>query len=185
MVAEGVKALHLSTIYCWIEAFEHGQQSIKDEARSGRLCEAVAPTTIAMVEQLVNEDRHIITQNSAEEVGISKERISHILHEELGMRKLCKKCVMLHHDNAAPHSSKTVTKYLKQERVNILPHPPYSPDLAPCDFFLLPKIKKNSKIRSITKWKTLHGLFRQLLLVSRKRNTTDLLRIGREGWKFA
>ena len=24
----------------------------------------------------------------------------------------------------------------------MLPHPPYSPDLAPCDFFLFPKIKK-------------------------------------------
>jgi len=32
--------------------------------------------------------------------------------------------VMLHHDNAVPHTSKVVTKYLKQERVNVLPHPP-------------------------------------------------------------
>jgi hypothetical protein len=23
----------------------------------------------------------------------------------------------------------------------VIPHPPYSPDLAPCDFFLFPKIK--------------------------------------------
>ena len=50
--------------------------------------------------------------------------------------------VMLHHDNAAPHRTSTVTAYLKQERVKLLPHPPYSPDLAPCDFFLFPKIKK-------------------------------------------
>lgn len=50
--------------------------------------------------------------------------------------------VMLHHDNAAPHKSKIVTKYLHEERVVLLPHPPYSPDLAPCDFFLFPKIKK-------------------------------------------
>ena len=99
VVAEGVKALHLSTIYCWIEAFEHGQQSIKDEACSGQPCEAVTPTTIAMVEQFVNEDCHITTQNLAEEVGISKERISHILHEELGMRKhvSCFTTTMLHH----------------------------------------------------------------------------------------
>ena len=80
VVVEGDKALHLSTIYHWIEAFEHGQQSIKDEARSEQPCEAVTPTTIAMVEQFVNEDHHITTQNLAEEVGISKERIGHILH---------------------------------------------------------------------------------------------------------
>src|SRR6185369_15571276 len=59
--------------------------------------------------------------------------------------------VVLHHDNAVPHSMKTVTKYLKQERVNILPHPPYSPDLEPCDFFLFPKIKnkKYNKVETL------------------------------------
>ena len=59
--------------------------------------------------------------------------------------------VMLHHDNAAPHTSKVVTKYLKQERVNVLPHPPYSPDLAPCDFFLFPKLKKELKNKKYDK----------------------------------
>lgn len=49
---------------------------------------------------------------------------------------------MLHHDNASSHKSRIVTRYLKQERVRLLHHPPYSPDLAPCDFFLFPKIKK-------------------------------------------
>jgi len=93
VVAEGEKALSLSTIYRWIEAFEHGQQSIQDEARSGRPREAITPKAIAMVEQLVSEDRHITTRKLEEEVGISKERIIHILHEELGMRKLCKKWV--------------------------------------------------------------------------------------------
>jgi hypothetical protein len=27
----------------------------------------------------------------------------------------------------------------------VIPHPPYSPDLAPCDFFLFPKIKLKLK----------------------------------------
>ena len=47
--------------------------------------------------------------------------------------------VMLHHDNAAPHNSKPVTKYLKKERVNIIPHPSHSPDMALCNFFLFPR----------------------------------------------
>ena len=93
VVAEGDKALSLSTIYRWIEAFEHGQQSIQDEARSGWPHEAITAKAIAMVEQLVNEDRHITTRKLEEEVGISRERIGLILHEELGMRKLCKKWV--------------------------------------------------------------------------------------------
>jgi hypothetical protein len=31
--------------------------------------------------------------------------------------------------------------------MSVIPHPPYSPDLAPCDFFLLPKIKLKLKGR--------------------------------------
>ena len=59
--------------------------------------------------------------------------------------------VMLHHDNAAPHKARIVTEYLHNERVELLPHPPYSPDLAPCDFFLFPRIKKELKGRRFDK----------------------------------
>ena len=52
------------------------------------------------------------------------------------------KHVRLLHDNAPAHTSALVTQFLKQEKVTVLPHPPYSPDLAPCDFFLFPKLKK-------------------------------------------
>src|SRR5438128_2697576 len=90
--------------------------------------------------------------------------------------------VMLHHDNAA-HTSKVVTKYLKQERVNVLPHPPYSPDLAPCDFLLFPNSKKNLKTRSMTRLKTLQGVFRQLFQVSQKMSITNVLRVGKKGCK--
>lgn len=46
------------------------------------------------------------------------------------------------HDNAPAHKSKLVQEYLTQENVETLPHPAYSPDLAPCDFFLFPRLKK-------------------------------------------
>ena len=32
--------------------------------------------------------------------------------------------------------------YLASEKVNVLNHPSYSPDLSPCDFFLFPRLKK-------------------------------------------
>ena len=51
------------------------------------------------------------------------------------------KHVHLLHDNAPAHTSTIVTAFLKKEKVTVLPHPPYSPDLAPCDFFLFPKWK--------------------------------------------
>ena len=43
--------------------------------------------------------------------------------------------VRLLHDNAPAHTSAVVTAFLKKEKVTVLPQPPYSPDLAPCDIF--------------------------------------------------
>lgn len=47
----------------------------------------------------------------------------------------------LHHDNAPAHTKADVMQYLQENKINVLEHPPYSPDLAPADFFLFPKIK--------------------------------------------
>jgi hypothetical protein len=35
-----------------------------------------------------------------------------------------------------------VTKYLADNKVDVMPHPPYSPDIAPCDFWLFSKLKR-------------------------------------------
>ena len=32
--------------------------------------------------------------------------------------------------------------FLASEKVKVLNHPPYSPDLSPCDFLLFPRLKK-------------------------------------------
>src|ERR1700712_1634247 len=50
--------------------------------------------------------------------------------------------LLFHHDNAPAHSSAVATAKLVNLGYELLPHPPYSPDLAPCDFFLFPNMKK-------------------------------------------
>ena len=47
---------------------------------------------------------------------------------------------LLHHDNAPSHTSVLTQQFLVKNKIAIIPHPPYSPDLAPCDFFLFPKM---------------------------------------------
>jgi len=49
--------------------------------------------------------------------------------------------VKLHYDNARPHVNNIVNNYLQQEKIKIMPHPPYSPDLAPSDFWLFNHLK--------------------------------------------
>ena len=48
---------------------------------------------------------------------------------------------LLLHDNAVPHKAKLITTYLNERGISVLEHPPYSPDLAPCDFWLFPILK--------------------------------------------
>ena len=48
----------------------------------------------------------------------------------------------LHQDNARPHVSRMTTDFLRDQKISIIEHPPYSPDLAPADFFLFPRLKK-------------------------------------------
>ena len=44
-------------------------------------------------------------------------------------------------DNAPVYESILVTDYLTKMGIKTVPHRPYSPDLAPCDFCLFPKLR--------------------------------------------
>ena len=48
----------------------------------------------------------------------------------------------------APSLNVTIIKqFLAQQKVTVLDHPPYLPDLAPADYFLFPKVKPHLKGR--------------------------------------
>ena len=50
--------------------------------------------------------------------------------------------VINHHDNAPAHCACDTELDIDPLGFNLLPHPPYSPDLAPLDFRLFPDLKK-------------------------------------------
>ena len=50
--------------------------------------------------------------------------------------------VHLLHDNSSSHKCEVVKSFLASEKVKVLNHPPYSPDLSPFDLFLFPRLKK-------------------------------------------
>ena len=52
---------------------------------------------------------------------------------------------LLHHDNAPAHTSLVVREFLTKNNVTTVPHPAYSTDLAPCDFYVFPKMKLRLK----------------------------------------
>jgi len=55
--------------------------------------------------------------------------------------------LIIDHDNAPAHKSFKVSQFLAKNNIAVIPHPPNSPDLAPCNFFLFPKQKLRMKGR--------------------------------------
>jgi len=65
-------------------------------------------------------------------------RLSCALREKRNTRH--NKVIRLH-DNAQPHIVKVVKKYLETLIWDVLPHPPYSPDIAPSDYWLFRRMQ--------------------------------------------
>ena len=59
--------------------------------------------------------------------------------------KCTKKSWLPHHDNAPAHNALNIREFLAKNNIAVLEQPPYSPDLAPCDFVLFPKLKGATK----------------------------------------
>ena len=93
---------------------------------------------IASVAVAVAEDRRVSIQDLARAHGTSYGTISRILHSQLGLVKKLARWV--------PKLSSTPRRWCRsswqKKRIKLLSHPPYSFDLAPADYFLFPKLKK-------------------------------------------
>ena len=88
-----------------------------------------------------------------------------VLSDSSGQQNLSKtkkknwagKTWILHHDNAPTHTALSVKQFLVLKEITTLHHPPYSPDLAPCNFVLFPKLKgilKGTRFQGVEDIKT-------------------------------
>ena len=48
---------------------------------------------------------------------------------------------LLYHDSVSAHAALLTRRFLTDNNMTVVPHPPYSPHLAPSDIFLFPKLK--------------------------------------------
>ena len=57
------------------------------------------------------------------------------------------KGILLQQDNAGVHTCKFAMDAIERNGYELIPHPAYSPDLAPIDYFLFPNLKKDIRGR--------------------------------------
>jgi hypothetical protein len=72
------------------------------------------------------------------------------------------------HENAPAHQSVVVKNFLAKNNVTTLEHPPYSPDLAPVDFYMFPRLKSALKVRCISHATDIKNAMDELNRVSQK-----------------
>jgi hypothetical protein len=71
---------------------------------------------------------------------------------------------ILHHDDAPVHTSLKTTEFVTNNNMVIVPHPPYSPDLAPPrNFALFPKLKMKLNRRRIETMSEIQRLSQAIL----------------------
>ena len=91
---------------------------------------------------------------------------------------------ILHDDNAPAHTALSKKQFLVSKEITMLHHSTYSPKLAPCDFFLFPKLKgilKRTRFQGVEDIKT--SLTRHLKTITKKRIFTVLQSVVKKNGK--
>ncbi|CAO4386748.1 unnamed protein product [Caenorhabditis nigoni] len=139
-------APHYNTIRNWFHRFEKDDFSLDEKDRSGRPRESpqdvpkpdLHPKKV-MLSVWWRVDGPIYWKLLPEGKTITGDLYTtqlRNLKKAVDRSALKDKKVYYQHDNARPHVSKQVKQELMGYGWNVLPHPPYSPDLAPTDYWL-------------------------------------------------
>ncbi|GBM25230.1 Putative uncharacterized protein FLJ37770 [Araneus ventricosus] len=83
----GVDAVSKKCIFEWFKCFRDGEEDVKDEPRSGRPPTNSTPDNIERVRRMLADDRQLSLRKIAEELKISLDSVSNIIHEHLQKRK--------------------------------------------------------------------------------------------------
>ncbi|CAO4381712.1 unnamed protein product [Caenorhabditis nigoni] len=160
-------APHYNTIRNWFHRFEKDDFSLDEKDRSGRpreksqwVGEGESPQDVpnpdlhpkkVMLSVWWGVDGPIYWELLPEGKTITGDLYTtqlRNLKKAVDRSALKDKKVYYQHDNARPHVSKQVKQELMGYGWNVLPHPPYSPDLAPSDYWLFGDMTRAFKGRS-------------------------------------
>jgi len=83
-----IRFMSIATVKNWFNEFQCGRTSVFDEPRPVAPKTATTEDNVTKIHDLALIDRRLKIREIDKTVGMSKDRVDHILHEILGMRKL-------------------------------------------------------------------------------------------------
>ena len=87
----------------------------------------------------------ILARNVNVDNNVYLEFLRDVVARAVRQYRIRRPCIL--HDNARPHKHQNVKAFFRRHRWEELKHPPYSPDLNPCDFNGIARIKRPNKGR--------------------------------------
>jgi len=138
----------LSRMQCheWYQHFKLGRMSIEDNPKCGQLSTSMDDYHVERVLAVIHQNRLLTVCEVSKEVRICKRLCHRILTDKLKMCRVAAKFV--------PHlltDALLIHEFLMKHEATVVPQMPYSPALAPADFFLFPKLKSLLKGRRFQK----------------------------------
>ena len=154
--------INLASFFEWYKRFKEGRDSVRDDESSGRSKKVNRP-------ELIGQRVRV--------------RVYYVVVLREFRKRFCRRRLALfksgqwhfHQDNAPVHNSILVKDYLTKMGIKTDPQPPYSPDLASCDFCLFPKLtgcryetieemkEAVTKVIDTLTQEDFHGAFQKLL----------------------
>jgi len=135
----GEQALSQARTFEWFKLFKDGRESVEDGKHSGRPSTCTTPEMIAKVREVILENRrqtiHEVGKFCCEVLRRRRENVRRKLPEMWKNGDW-----LLHHYNAPAYTSPVLREFLTKNNMTTVPHPAYSPDLAPCDFYVFRKM---------------------------------------------
>ena len=131
----GDAALSETTCRDWFRRFKDGDFDVDGHPREGR------PKTFEDADVIYYELLKPNETITGERHRTPLMRLSRALREKRPQYEQRHEKVILQHDNARPHVDKYVKTYLETLKWEVLHHPPYSPDIAPSDYYLFRSMK--------------------------------------------
>ena len=115
--------------------FQDGREEVRDEERCGRERDVRTQDLVDKICKFLDEDRWVSLLTVAAQFGVGEATLHRVVCRK--RPELFKSGQWhLNQDNTPTHKSIVVTSYLTEMGIKTVPHPPYSPDLAPCDFWM-------------------------------------------------
>ncbi|GFR81964.1 transposase [Elysia marginata] len=143
-------ACSYQTVCRWVKDFNEGKESLSDCPRPGQSKSCVNEPIMASIKKDIDEDPHISVRELSDTNGLSYGTVHTIITEHLLMKKnvlsqvksaineqrpkVSTSRTLLLHDNAGSYKARATAQSLRKLGIQVLPHPAYSPNLAPCDF---------------------------------------------------